>query len=369
MKFRLIQTLSRILDINTLNFKAMNKKLLYLAFIGLLGLSSSCEKDETKVVMSASPIAPTIQTMPNLTLQRTNGTSILEFVGTPVDPGFEASANYFLEASASGTNFANPIVLVSDIQPTSLKISVSDLNGILIRTFPTDVATSIDFRIRSVLVVDAGTGAPGTSTAPFTYNSEIKTASVTTYGLPRLDLIDSGIAQKVESALGDGKYTGFVKLDVTKPFTLRNPDTNTAYGSTGGKLAVNGAGIAVQTGGWNKLDVDLNALTYTVAPYSVGVVGAFTDWGGSPDHVMDFDIAKGHWFITLNLPVGPMKFRLNSAWDVNWGPDGDKDLPAGGGMLPLPNSSGNINITAAGNYTIHVTVSGSSGSCTFIKNN
>lgn len=337
----------------------MNKKLLYLAFIGLLGILSSCEKDETKVLMSANPIAPTIQTMPNLTLQRSNGASVLEFVGTPVDPGFAASANYFLEASASGTNFADPIVLVSDIQAASLKISVSDLNGILIKKFPTDVATSLDFRIRSVLVVDAGTGAPGTSTAPFVYNSPTKTASVTTYGLPRLDLVNSGIAQKIESALGDGKYTGFVKLDKTKPFTLRDPDTNTSYGSTGGKLAANGAAIVPSENGWFKLNADTKALTYSTEAYMIGVVGSATPNGwDTPDQKMDYDAASGTWKITLTLVNGEFKFRLNDGWAWNLGGTPD-NLTQGGDNIAV----------SAGNYTITLTIiNGTTGTFRIVKN-
>ena len=54
---------------------------------------------------------------------------------------------------------------------------------------------------------------------------------MTLYGLPRLDLVGSGITQKVESALGDGKYLGYVNLDATMPFTLYDPDGDISYGA------------------------------------------------------------------------------------------------------------------------------------------
>jgi hypothetical protein len=341
----------------------MNKKLIYLILVGVAGLLFSCEKDEDKVYMSENPIPPTIVTMPDLTLRRTNASEMLEFKGTPVDPGFQASTTYFLEACASGNNFANVTGITSGIQDTSFKISVSDLNSLFLKNFPADQASTVDFRIRAVLIADAGTGV-----ASFTYNSEIKTTDVTPYGLPRLDLIGSGTDQKIESAAGDGIYTGIVKMDVTKPFTLRDPDTGTEYGASGSALAVNGSGITAGENGWHQLDVDINALTYSLSPYLVGVVGEFTGWGSNPDHLMEYDQSKGYWYITMDLPAGPMKFRLNSKWDVNWGPGADTNLPANGGTLSLPNSSGNIIISAAGNYTIHLTLSGSSGSVTFIKN-
>ncbi len=63
----------------------MKKNLIiYLTFIGLLGLFTGCEEDGTKVVILTNPIAPTLKTMPDLTLSRANGTEVLEFVGTPV---------------------------------------------------------------------------------------------------------------------------------------------------------------------------------------------------------------------------------------------------------------------------------------------
>lgn len=344
------------------------KSIIYLAFVGLIGLLSSCEKDGTNVVMLANPTAPTIQTMPDLTLKRTNGTDTLTFVGTPLDPGFQASITYILEAAAAGTSFADPITIVSGSKVKTMKITVSDLNGLLLKKFTADQASSVDFRIRAVLTVDSGTGAPGSSSNPMQYSSEAKTVSITPYGLPRLDLIGSGITQKVESALGNGIYTGYVKLDATKAFTLTNPDSNTSYGANGNALAVNGPAITPPVSGWFKLDVNINNLTFTLSQYSVGVVGAFSGWGGSPDTFMDYNAAKGYWIVTMDLPAGPMKFRLNSKWDVNWGPGADATLPATGGTMALPNSNGNIILSAGGNYTIQFTITGSSGSVTFIKN-
>ncbi len=342
----------------------MNKKsTIYLLLVGITGLLFSCEKDEDKVYMLENPVAPTLVTVPDLTLRRANASEILEFKGTPVDPGFQASVTYFLEACASGNNFANITAITSGIRDTSFKVSVSDLNSLFLRNFPADQASPIDLRIRAVLVADAGTGV-----APLTYNSGVKTVDVTPYGLPRLDLIGSGIDQKIESAAGNGIYTGIVKMDATKPFTLRDPDTDTEYGASGSALAVNGSAISAEANGWHKLDADINALTYSLSPYQVGVVGLFTDWGNNPDHLMEYDQSKGYWYITMDLPTGPMKFRLNSDWVVNWGPGANTDLPVNGGTLSLPNSSGDINITGAGNYTIHLTISGTSGSVTFIKN-
>jgi hypothetical protein len=344
----------------------MNKKILiYVTFIGLLGLLSNCKKDETQVVILASPIAPTIQTVPDLTLLRTNGTKTLTFVGTAVNPGFQASATYYLEACAKGNNFVDVISLLSGVTDTQMSITVSDLNGILLKKFPADQVSGVDFRIRSVLSVDAGTGAK-----PMVYTSDIKSVNVTVYGLPRLDIIGSGITQKIESALGDGNYAGFVKLDKTKPFTLKDPDANIVYGNTAAKLAVNGTAITPADNGWYKIAADTKALTYTIDPYMIGLIGSATPNGWSaPDSKMDYNSQTGLWQITLNLVAGAIKVRSNDTWgSINlglgdathtqysltnlWNDGGSKDIP----------------ITDAGNYTIVVSIGNGIYSITITKN-
>jgi hypothetical protein len=222
----------------------------------------------------------------------------------------------------------------------------SELNGILLKKFPADQVTSTDFRIRSVLIVDAGTGALGTSDHPLVYTSEITTVNIKPYGFPRLDLINSGITQKIESPLGNGKYTGYVKLDATMPFTLKDPETNTVYGTSGSDLAVNGTAITPGVTGWHKLTVNTTALTYTLEEHRIGLVGSATinNWD-VPDQKMDYNASTGTWDITTDLKAGDIKFRLNDAWAWNLGGTTDK----------LVHNGSNITVDA-GNYTIKLTI-------------
>jgi hypothetical protein len=335
------------------------KLILSIALIGLISILSNCKKDGDKVTMLANPVAPSLSTVPDLTLTRNNGTNMLVFTGTPVKPGFEASANYFLEACASGNNFVESTTILTAVNLDKLEITVSDLNGMLLKKFPADAVSSIDFRIRAVLVVDAGTGALGTSSNPLEYSSEIKTAEVTLYGLPRLNLIDSGIDQKIESALGDGSYFGFVKLDPANPFTLLDPDANIVYGASGSNLVVDGAGIVPAAAGWHKLNANTNDLTYSLTPYMIGLIGSATPNGwDTPDQKMDYDSQTGTWYITIDLIDGEIKFRKDDGWSWNLGGTPD-NLVQGGANLPV----------TAGNYTITLTIiNDATGTCTIVKN-
>ena len=332
----------------------MKKNLIYTAFILLISLLSGCKKDGTMITMKTNPTAPSIKTMPDLTLLRSNAANVIEFDGTPVDPGFRASANYYLEACVSGTNFADPAVIYSGVQDTIIKMTVGELNGILLKYFPGDQTSSLDFRIRAVLVVDAGTGAAGTGTNPFEYSSAVTNAMVAIYGFPRLDLIGSGTGQKIESPNGDGKYSGFVKLDATN-FTLKDPDTGTVYGTDGTQLAVDGSAFIPSAGaGWYKLSADTGAKTFSFAPYMIGLVGSATPNGwNAPDQKMDYDAKTNTWRITIDLITGDIKFRINDDWGWN----------LGGTTGNLVHNGDNIPVTA-GNYTIAltITVAGPNGS-------
>ncbi len=185
----------------------MKKRLLYiLAIIGLVGIFSSCEEDGDKVIFSSNVIPPSLEVVPDLTLQRSNATDTLIFTATPVDPGFSASTVYTLEACISGNDFADVLKIYSGNKVDTIKMSVSELNSMLLDLILSDVQTAVDLRLKALLVVDAGTGAAGTSEDPFEYTSDVLTVNITAYGLPRLDLVDSGMDQNVKSKNGDGNY-------------------------------------------------------------------------------------------------------------------------------------------------------------------
>lgn len=302
----------------------MNKKIfLYLTFIGLIVLLFSCEKDETKAVLLDNPTLPTIQSMPDLTLKRANGLNMLEFVGTPVEPGFQASVMYYLEACAKGTNFADASLILSDSQDLSMKISVGDLDGILLKKFPADQVSSLDFRIRSVLSLSSGTGS-------YEYSSAIKNANVTTYGPPALSFTTAGKLQTVVSA-GDNKtYTGWIYTDGT-PILFTNNDDGKKYGGVlaSGEvscaLTENGPAVALEAGAYNMTaDINSGVMKLTVADVSIGIIGdAVGGWDN--DTKMIYNFTDHTWNVTIDVVAGGIKFRTHNSWaavNVGYNPAG-----------------------------------------------
>ncbi len=429
----------------------MKNKIIFPVLLILISLLMGCEKVEERVYISDQIAPPELVSVPDLELKRDNANDSLAFIGTLIDPGFKASIKYSLQVRPAGDLKAKPSsIFSSNVQDTLMKLSVADLNKALLAKSPAFIPTALDFLIRAELI----SSADARGVDPIFFLSSPRALTVTTYGPPRLDLIDSGKKQSLDT-YADGEYSGEIDLLQNSPFTLFNPETQVEYGGSDGTLVVNGPaivppadgefqlivniddmtyefirisaavmnvldsgtdqdltsatgngiysglilmdvsmpftllevdngnnyggsegtlildGIAIVPGsnGWHMATVNVNDMTYVLDPYSVAVVGAFTEWGTLPDIPMDYNPEEGFWFVTVDLPAGPMKFRLNSAWDIRWGPGVNTDLPAEGGTMVLPNSDADINITAAGNYTIELTItSNTTGSAKFILN-
>lgn len=330
----------------------MNKKIyLYLTFIGLIGLLFSCQKDETKAVLLDNPIVPTIQSTPDLTLKRANGLNVLEFKGTAVDPGFQASATYYLEACAKGTNFADATLILSDNQDLSMKITVADLDGILLKKFPADKVSSIDFRIRSVLSLSSGTGS-------YEYSSAAKTVDVTTYGPPTLALTVAGKLQGIVSAADNGLYIGWIYTDGT-PFQFTNNDNGKKYGGVLASgdvscaLTENGPAISLPAGAYNMTaDVNTGVMKLTVADVTIGIIGdAVGGWDN--DTKMVYNFTDHTWNVTKTVTAGGIKFRTHNSWaavNVAYNPAGHdlNNLYQNDGKT----DSQNIDDIAPGKYNI-----------------
>ena len=330
----------------------MNKKIfIYLTFIGLIGLLFSCEKEGTKAVLLDSPIAPTITTVPNLTLKRANGLNVLEFIGTPVDAGFQASATYYLEACAKGNNFVDVLSLLSDVQDLSMKITVADLDAKLLTKFPADKVSTVDFRIRSVLSLSSGTGS-------FVYSSAVKSVDATTYGPPTLAMTIAGTLQGVTSPADNKLYSGWVYTDGTA-FQFTNNDDGKKYGGVlaAGALSCtlteNGPAIALGAGAYNIVaDINSGVMKMTIADVTIGVIGdAVGGWDN--DTKMVYNFTDHTWNITKTVTAGGIKFRTHGGWAaVNVGYN-----PAGHNLNSLYQNDGkkdsdNIGDIAPGKYII-----------------
>ena len=237
---------------------------------------------------------------------------------------------YFLEGGTAGTDFATPIDMGKVINTNSISLTNSQLNNAAISSgILPDTTGNLDLRIRAV-ITDKNSGSV------LERISTKVTISVTTY-LTVLDLSTTwGVVGSAANNWGatpdlpffkttvDGVLAAYVTLVDGEIKFRENMDWANNYGDNGadGTLDAGGANIAVTAGNY-KITMDLNNLTYTIEPFSLGIVGgAYNNWGATPDFMLEYDQYSDVFRGIVTLMDGEMKFRMNNDWGTNWGDNG-----------------------------------------------
>lgn len=149
------------------------------------------------------------------------------------------------------------------------------------------------------------------------------------------------------SVNSDGLFEGYLNFDAGTEFKFCvNPDWTENYGDDGadGTLDQDGANIVAADAGYYKINVDMNALTYTYEATYWGLIGSATAGGWDADQDMTYNAETGMWEILVDLVAGEIKFRANDDWTINLGDTGADGILDYGGD--------NIAIESAGQYFI-----------------
>jgi len=330
-------------------------RLIYIVMAAVLVLAS-CKKEAVGPVIS-DPTAPVISApVPGLSLELTesNATDVLTFTwSAAANYGFAAAITYKVEMSLPGDNFATPSAIITTSALTAT-LSYGDLNNLLMAAeLAPGVNADLQIRIASSV----------SDLVPSAY-SNVLTLTVKPYRVivnyPKLYVPGSyqgwapDKAPVVSSLLSDGKYEGYVNfLDPNTAFKFtQGPNWDVNWGDTGadGTLNSGGTDIVAANPGYYKINVNIPALTYTIAKTVWGVIGSATPGGWDSDQKMTFDPAAGTWSITLALVAGDLKFRANDAWTFNFGDNKTN--------MSLEYDGANIPIAAAGNYTVTLDLRG-----------
>lgn len=99
-----------------------------------------------------------------------------------------------------------------------------------------------------------------------------------------------------------------------------------------------------------QIKVNLNTLKWSATPYAWGIVGTSQPGGWDNSTPMDYDHQTKTWKVTTNLVPGALKFRLNNAWTINYGP-----ADASTNTINLDNG-GAYDIPEAGLYEVTFTI-------------
>lgn len=146
-------------------------------------------------------------------------------------------------------------------------------------------------------------------------------------------------------------FTGYMYLNQGGFKFCSEPNWNgTNYGADFSTAADAGNIVMTEEPGYYKIDVDLEAKTYTLTSITtIGVIGSATAGGWDSDQDMTYNQTERCWEIKdLALNEGKMKFRANGAWDINWGGSVDA-LVQGGGDLSVEAGTYDIKLYAWAN--------------------
>ena len=109
--------------------------------------------------------------------------------------------------------------------------------------------------------------------------------------------------------------------------------------------------MMTQEAGFYQVDVDLSAHTYTLTPFTIGIIGSATPKGWDGDTDMTYNPEERCWELkNVELIDGEMKFRHTNDWNLNWG----------GPLDALVHDGDNIAV-AAGTYDIKLEVNWAEG--------
>lgn len=326
-------------------------KFIWVAFMLPIIMWSCSPIDEPAIIpQTASTLtSPTAGTA--IVLLQDEKEDTIFFQASIPDFGVTGNYTYSLEMARGGTNFATAIALGSSTNPT-IKVAIGELNSKIVGAgIEADVASNIDFRIKTA-IDRSMMPLVGTAT----------TLSITPYidviVLPSLRVPgdyqgwsppnDNTIIYSVNS---DNIYEGFVHILsgsgefklITGPAWDEFPDYGT--GATANSLAEKGGNIKIPGAfGTHRIKANLTALTYELERIGIwGIIGSATAGGWDNETPMTFNSDQNILTITADLKAGDMKFRTHT-WDSNYGL-GSADGIAGEG-------GDNIPIAADGNYTI-----------------
>ena len=110
--------------------------------------------------------------------------------------------------------------------------------------------------------------------------------------------------------------------------------------------------MMTQEAGFYQVDVDLSAKTYTLTPFTIGIIGSATPKGWDGDTNMTYNPEERCWELkNVELTDGEMKFRHTNDWKLNWG----------GPLDALVHDGDNIAINEAGTYDIKLKVNWAEG--------
>jgi hypothetical protein len=330
-----------------------------LFFVAGLFFSSCAKKEQTLLNAGTAPIIG--NTPASIVIDKTNinsGTVTISFKPATYSTAVAITSQF--EIGVKGTNFSPAVALGNAIvgnEDVSSEFTYKQLNAAFteLRLTPSQ---KVDIEIRLKTYASA---YQQSNEGLMPSYSEVKTIAVTPFEPQPAWVYAVGEFQGwnregnygIVSLLDNGTYITYINFPNANSAFLILPDNSSSWdhkwGSDDGIHLIKDGGADIKSpgAGWYRVTVNLTDLTISMKEFgSVGVVGTINNWGDNPDIPTVYNPQEHRFEATITSAAGndEIKFRLNSAWDTNWG---GKD-----GVAWL--GGDNIQIAAAGTYLVTI---------------
>lgn len=306
-------------------------KVLFLSII--MVTITSCDNEDTVQLTLAPEVGgvitePAMGTTIVLNPSESQLNPALTVNWTASNYGTPTEITYTVEIALSGTNFETPFIAASTTN-RYVTWNVGELNNLAISAGLTPfVEGALDIRITSTV---------GTASSLLQV-SEPVAIFVTgfTTDLPKIAVPgnhqgwDPGTAQTLAaSGFGETDYEGYVWLDGEFKFLAPNETGGFFWGNTDWGDDGTSSGILIDedgeananadTAGYYLVKADTDALTYSTALVSWGIIGEATPTGWDSDTDLVYDPATRTLSVDIDLTSGGWKFRGNDDWSFQFG--------------------------------------------------
>lgn len=264
------------------------------------------------------------------------------------DFNFDAAPSYTIMIDVSGGDFT-AAQLISAGSDYSYDFTVADLNNKLLSLglSPNEEAV-VDFKVKTTLssYQEMLSESVSLTVTPYSSILDLSTnigvvGSATPGGWGNPDIPDLPFYTTATADV----YVAYVTLGNGEIKFRKDNLWTENYGDTGadGTLEANGDNIPVSAGSY-MITLNMSNLTYTIEPFTWGLVGSATTngWDG-PDMILNYNSFGDDWRTVVSLNDGEVKFRFNNDWGLNYGDSGaDGSLENGGDNIAI----------SAGNYLV-----------------
>lgn len=318
-----------------------------LATVVMLGFLS-CNKEGVLVTASPSTQVELTASQQTIVLTEANAAEkAVDLTWNKADFSYAAAINATLQLSFKDSAFRK-FSSVGVGAATTASLTVADLNTLLLGAkYPAGQVSDVMIRVLSK-VTDSLYVFSDTVTLHITPYMAKRVISYPVLYVPgdyQGWAPGSETIGRLFSTADNGAYEGYVNFPADTNYFKFTPvaDWKNEYGASGvGKLTQKAGSdnVELDTSGYCLLKVDTKKLTWTATVENWGMIGdAAKGWGDADDIMFDFDSQNQVLVKTVNLKVGPLKFRANHKWELNIG----AGTKYGGD---------NIDITEAGTYKI-----------------